>query len=387
MPASVLTQQGREGRKLVPCMDLDIRARQRRAWGHGGEDWLRMYLRRVIALEPGNRIKCRGALPTFSPPPPYSDHHEHFQNNQMLCATELDFGSRADKRQPMFFRVANAGGYCHRSEQDPALDDQSKFIWFSDPLTPRFDWKWGGGNFFFSAAIRYHCWKNCRCADYEPGKGRVNNPTSKVWQFVRQPEVDMIQKDDGSIVLGSALAGFGQAGSLNNSDQGPSRQQLQILPPQSGPMPPSGTCGADSRQFCPSAWPSDILGPIPQGPPKVETQAQAQPDPAPTSLFPGLPKPPKCGNSCTGQKDCNITGDGNTGCNCQEVQPGAKEVRLYGLDPVFPGRVCLPILLTATVKSLLKGQVGSRSLSEVRDCWCNSTYLSSNCCGSADGVV
>ena len=203
----------------------------------------------------------------------------------------------------------------------------------------------------------------------------------------------MIQKDDGSIVLGSASAGFGQAGSSNTSDQGLSRQQLQILPPQSGPMSPSGACGADSRQFCPSAWPSDILGPIPRGPPDVETQAQAQAqaqaqvDPAPTSLFPGLPKPPKCGNSCTGQKDCNITGDGNTGCNCQEVQPGAKEVGLYGLDPVFPGRVCLPILLTAAAKSLLKGQVGSRSVSEVRDCWCHSTNLSTKCCGSADGVV
>ena len=299
----------------------------------------------------------------------------------------------ADKQQSIFLRRANAGGYCHRSEQDPALDGQSKFVWFSDPLTPRPDWKWGGGNFFFSAAVRYHCWKNCRCADYESERGQIHNPTSKVWNFVRQPQMDMIQKDDGSIVLGSASAGSGQAGSSNTSEQGTSRQQLQILPPQSGPMPPSGTCGADSRQFCPSGWPSDILGPIPQGPPGVETKAhvqvqtQAQADPAPANPFPGLLKPPQCGNRCTDSKDCNITGDGNTGCNCQEVQPGAKEVRLYGLDPVFPGKACLPILLTAAAKSLLKGQVGSRSLSKVRDCWCNSTHPSFTCCRSTDRAV
>ena len=89
MPASVLTQQGREGRKEVPFNELRIRGQ---VLGNGGADWLRMYLRRMIALDPGNRIKCRGALPTFSPPPPYSDHH-HFRNNQMLCATVLDFGS------------------------------------------------------------------------------------------------------------------------------------------------------------------------------------------------------------------------------------------------------------------------------------------------------
>ena len=92
MLASVLTQPGREGRKLVPFIELRIRGESLSAGQDRGEDWLRMWLRRVIALDPGNRIKCRGALPTFSPPPPYSDHH-HFRNNQILCATELDFGN------------------------------------------------------------------------------------------------------------------------------------------------------------------------------------------------------------------------------------------------------------------------------------------------------
>ena len=69
-------------------------------------------------------------------------------------------------------RDANAGGYCYRGED--ANGEPTRTVWFSDEFTPRYEWTWGGGNFLGSAAIRYHCWQRCACAQ-NPTKGNLTS--------------------------------------------------------------------------------------------------------------------------------------------------------------------------------------------------------------------
>ena len=55
-------------------------------------------------------------------------------------------------------RGANAGGYCHRSnpEGQYGSTEYENYVWFSDEMTPRYEYTWGGGNFFLSAT-EDHC--------------------------------------------------------------------------------------------------------------------------------------------------------------------------------------------------------------------------------------
>ena len=53
---------------------------------------------------------------------------------------------------------------------------------------------------------------------------------------------------------------FGQRGPLSASVF---KKIDTVLSPQHGPGGPiAGRCGSDGKQFCPKAWPEDLLGPI-----------------------------------------------------------------------------------------------------------------------------
>lgn len=133
---------------------------------------LRRPHRDYISLDEGNKITCSGDLPTFQLPAPYtvSPPHSDFQNNQQLCAVQLNGGLLG----------ANAGGYCHRSDRLDSTGTPLQTVWFSDEMTPRLDWTWGGGDFFASASIRLHCYTHCLCK-----RGKTDPlPTAKIWSFV-----------------------------------------------------------------------------------------------------------------------------------------------------------------------------------------------------------
>ena len=122
-------------------------------------------------------------------------------------------------------------------------------VWFADEMTPQYTWIWGGPDFFAAAAIRYHCWRHGRCKS--PVKGKLDNgkkvrPSSlqKMWDIIDDAAVHfgISQKEEGSLEYHSQSAdGKPHSG--------------QVLPLQTGPGSPAGTCGADGRQFCPAQWP------------------------------------------------------------------------------------------------------------------------------------
>ena len=300
--------------------------------------------RNYVSEDEGNKITCTGDLPTFRLPSPYSvtPPNSDFQNNQQLCAVQLNGGLLG----------ANAGGYCHRSDKlDPTGSFPLQSVWFSDEMTPRLDWTWSGGggsSFFAAASIRAHCYRNCRCTY---GKSQVGpSDTERLWQFVEGHQLAF--HSSGEIVLepinGTGNMGNSSQGSTDNNggsgsgsgsnsgtsssngddvgsnsgsnsvpggsgsgsgsggNNGPSSGNgappakrpktantlMTILPAQlnrdNSPAQqgrgPSGTCGADRSQFCPQPWPSSLLGPIPSAPPDAtEIVAPSPADPPPSS--------------------------------------------------------------------------------------------------------
>lgn len=136
-------------------------------------------------------------------------------------------------------------------------------VWFADEMTPQYTWIWGGPDFFAAAAIRYHCWRHGRCKS--PVKGKLDNgkkvrPSSlqKMWDIIDDAAVHfgLSQKEEGSLEYHSQSAdGKPHSG--------------QVLPPQTGPGSPAGTCGADGRQFCPAQWPAELVGKMPLAPPEI----------------------------------------------------------------------------------------------------------------------
>ncbi|KAG7005472.1 hypothetical protein G7Y79_00019g046520 [Physcia stellaris] len=265
-----------------------------------------------LALDPGNEITCEGDLPSFALPPPYSV--ADFQNAQQLCAVQW-FGGLSG---------ANAGGYCHRSNPHaaPGASEFDNQVWFSDEMTPRYEYTWGGGNFFLSASLRTYCYAHCYCTSV--GKKATKHRTFTVWQFLRNHAL---------ILRGSGSIDYGERGPL---DTGVFQKLATVLPARSGNAPyASGTCGADARQFCPSQWPEAEFGPIPRAPPFTSDIV--------------LPPSPKkdltiCGNKCTGQSDCSTTRNGYE-CDC--ALPNVEDARVLGLDPVAPPSICLSLALLA----------------------------------------
>ena len=226
-------------------------------------------------------------------------------------------------------------------------------------MTPRYDWQWDT-NFLAAAAIRFHCWRNCACAepDKEPGREDLSK---KIWQFVQNGK--LFATRENGVKMGPVAGGKRL------------RSGREILPPQKrfpGGGSSAGTCGRDGRQFCVERWPSSLLGPIPTAPPD------------PKNLDGVVVEDPdadvgQCVNHCTGQYDCNA-GDGIDACDCTVLDPAA--AKLYGVDPVTPPNLCLLVLQASATKGL-----HGRGLVEDRVCRCNVTYISPGCCGSRDGMV
>lgn len=174
---------------------------------------------------------------------------------------------------------------------------------------------------------------------------------------------------------------------------------MTILPAQNGPNSPSGTCGADRKQFCPQKWPTELLGPVPRAPPNatdVVRPAAAAVAPNPddrsnayhsindnSSDKKNNQNLTTCGNTCRGPLDCSASDD-EKACVC--AFPTAEDSRTLGLDPVVPAAVCL-VLMHASFggKGGLIGRGGGGVMG--RDCLCNGSFVHEACCGSQDGMV
>ena len=160
-------------------------------------------------------------------------------------------------RQTCVCSSTNAGGYCYHGARGTEVT-------FSDEMTPRLDWTWGG-NLLYSAAICYHCWKYCLCSNSQDGNLRNGTnirpySTSKLWNLrdTVARHVGVYSTSDGSVQF-QATGSSGQSSSI------------QILPNQSSSKAPSGTCRSEGRQFCKATWRSDIGSPPPVAPLLIPT--------------------------------------------------------------------------------------------------------------------
>lgn len=283
-----------------------------------------------VGISRSNLIRCGGPLPHFNLQP--FDTHE-FANNQELCAMQLAGGNPA----------ANAGAYCHRSLP---LSDNERVISFADDMTPRRDWTWSG-NFFLTAGIRFHCWKNCIC-NHRTTKKNFVDPQVKMWQWLIEknlPPITMLIGSGNLYPLGSSTDAKGKTRTDSRSGNAPTVE-----------------CAATVDESCSLPWPIEILGPVPK---KL------------INLLP--PKPPAtvgwepakvCGNDCTSNTDCG------TDCLCRI--PSTEEAKSLGIDPIAPPALCMDI-----------SSIFGRSLEsqEQTACLCNSTYIAPACCHSRNGKL
>ncbi|KAI9681287.1 MAG: hypothetical protein M1817_002570 [Caeruleum heppii] len=311
---------------------------------------------RDISIVPENRVSCQGPLPQFPLPLPAGATNQRggtFRDLQHLCAVQLSGGNLN----------ANAGAYCHRNGDD--VD-----VWFTDDMTPRLEWTWD--NFAASVMIRYHCWKHCTCSGEAPPENRT---LASLWQFL--PDFMLEEQPDGSVNV-SPTASEGTSGQA-------STVTIPVLPARGQKRPrPAGTCGADGSQFCPMAWPSDVLGPKPVAPPPDQTSTLNADTPA---------QAPQCGTECTSNRACRAPGS-PPGCRC--VAASVDKARAKGLDPVFPKAFCLIAiqgLVHTRPKQAGAGNAGrslpdsNQTFSEAWACACNQTYVSEGCCGSETGMI
>ena len=241
-------------------------------------------------------------------------------------------------------------------------------------MTPRWDWTWAGGNFAFSVALRFHCWKYCLCKNQQNGtlaNGTNVRPysTYPLWELM-----DTAARHIGVYVTRNGGVQFKAAVSSGQSSS------KQILPDQSGDNPPAGSCGADGRQFCNEPWPSDIAGPTPTAPPLI---------PFTRSLATGA-SVGTCGTSreCSDSTDCGS----NDACKC--MIPDSQTAKQYGVDPIFPPSLCLTIAAFMMVGSspggkrdLILNQIARNADGERWRCVCNATYAATACCMVNDGIV
>ena len=162
----------------------------------------------MISIHPNNLITCnQGALPDINLPSPYNIGD--FVSRQDLCAISLSNGKHVSL-PARFFNInskdqltfhpptsgANAGGYCHASRLallNPfESSDEQYSVWFSDEMTPRQTWTWGG-DFSRVASIRFFCWQNCWCS---------NHPNSKKLDLTKWPiskDAYITQAPDGKL--------------------------------------------------------------------------------------------------------------------------------------------------------------------------------------------
>ena len=241
-------------------------------------------------------------------------------------------------------------------------------------MTPRYEFTWGGGNFYLAASLRTYCYAHCWCNSV--GKSKTSRKNFTLWQFLRNHQI---------VSLGSGAMDYGKRGPLT---KGVYEKLGSILPPQDGPEgPTSGKCGEDGKQFCPAPWPEEQLGPIPGSPPQVTDIL-----PPTVARADGKKDMTVCGNRCDGPKDCKTSLD-YYACSC--AFQNQEDARIPGLDPVSPPSVCLS--LNKVTFGLLPGSRlsgrGEKATEYVDEagvpykCRCNGTYTGNECCGSGDGTV
>ena len=251
-----------------------------------------------IILE--NSVECGGPLPSFSIPNPFDTHD--YRNNQELCAAQLAGGNPA----------ANAGAYCHR------IDSRERVLSFADDMTPRLDWTWSGAtgsDFFLAAAVRFHCWKNCRCRHSTTIKNYFD-PSIRMWEFLleRLPPGDVMPVGSGNLYpMGSST-----------DSKGKPRAGYQ---PGSGPSTACSTNASDLGCIVP--WPTELLGPVPG---QVLALGTLKPAPPGTAI---LPEGKMCGNACSTTGDCGLD------CICRV--PSVDEAHALGVDPIAPTSLCLTL--------------------------------------------
>lgn len=254
-------------------------------------------------------------------------------------------------------------------------------------MTPQWNWTLGGSNVFAALSIRYHCSRYCRCKN--PVNATLTNSTVRapyalglrVRPTSMQPVWNVLM--DGAVSFQITELSDGSLEYQARSADGPSHSK-QILPPQTGPGSPSGTCGADGRQFCPAQWPAEYVGQPPVAPPVIPNQ---------NSFMASDLNVDRCGTSQTCHSPAGCGTDINGPCKC--VEPDARTARKYGLDPTFPPAICLMIMSLSVGSSIVGGK---RSLPQPPQltldgegkpwrCLCNATYVSAGCCTAPDGLL
>ena len=229
-------------------------------------------------------------------------------------------------------------------------------------MPPQYTWTWGGPDSFAAAAIRYHCWRHCRFKS--PVEGELDNGTTvRPWSLQKMWNVI----DDAAVHFGLSKLADTSLAYRSQSANGKSYWG-QVLPPQTGPGSPAGTCGADGRQFCPAQWPAEFVDKVPLAPPEI-----------PNLDF-------NASDSSVDRCGTNINGP----CKC--VEPDAKTAMKYGLDPIFPSALCLTIVTLSAASSSVSEKRSPRPQLMLNGeekpwrCLCNETYISTGCCTAQDGL-
>lgn len=271
------------------------------------------------------------------------------------------------------FRGANAGGYCHPLGVFGSYEYEN-YVWSSDEMTPRYKYTWGGGQFFLAASIPTHCYAHCYCNS--AGKARTSRSRFTVWQFLRNHQL---------ILHGHGLIDYGKRSPMLT---GIDDRIASVLPPQDGTGGfPSGTCGADGKQFYPAPWPLAEFGPIPKAPPysiDIIRPLGASVD--------GTKDLTVCGNRWSGSSDCKVSLN-NYSCDCPF--PNSEGSQSLGSDPIFPPSTCLALdrVNFGLLSSLIGRDEKAPRYINIDEqevpyrCRCNTTYNGNECCSSSDGMV
>ncbi|KAI9676098.1 MAG: hypothetical protein M1817_000841 [Caeruleum heppii] len=312
-----------------------------------------------VSLDKENEITCGGDFPDWPAPPPFE--WSHWDSLQQLCAVQLSGGDYQ----------ANAGGHCYRFH---ANGNGHKLVYFTDEMTPRYDWTWQ--NFRVAISIRSYCRTHCRCSN--PDK---EIRSTHLWQY-----------------------------------QGEGTNTELIIPPYSkgGARTPRavGTCGSDGKRFCFEPWPSDRLGPTPAATPYFPSPSSSEATavaPSNIKASTGQCAVPdasgvksQCGCSgCNSVSECSWSEFGACRCVARTVQKqGSGRDRFLGVcSQILSGplgkirkRDAEGGIDTSIQQATVDGDDGTMAFldpetQERLACPCNVSYVSFACCDSRDGVV
>jgi hypothetical protein len=245
-------------------------------------------------------------------------------------------------------------------------------VTFSEEMKPRVEWTLKA-NYRFAIQLTAFCKRSCFCSfdeNGQPSHHRRQLTAEEIWTL---PEGRiLVLHPNGEIVLGNQLTGesstmIGGASSSGTQDS-------------------TMSCGQNVTANCPDPWPIDLLGPVPIDLPWVSGSMKQE----------LLSTINMCRSSCQKISEC---GGADSGCKCRVANPA--EARAEGLDPVFPGAVCMAILASMVTSQAISKQgswsFGSLWGRDVREtvedgsnlpCPCNASYVShAFCLADNDGIL